>query len=416
MKRDDLRKFFEPKSIAIIGASIDEKKVGGILLRKAMTSSTEIFPINLNYDKLLGLKCYSSVLNIPKKIDLAVIAIPSAFVPGVFEECGKKGIRNIILISSGFSEVGNAILEKEILNIAKKYDIRFIGSNCFGVANPSRCLDLTFSSTSAKNGDIAFISQSGALWSYVSDLNLNFGFSKFVSLGNMENMNFNDFIEYFSLDKKTKKIVLYIERIKDGKKFIDVCKKAKKRGKKIYAIKGGNSDIGSKAAISHTASLASDYAIYSGALKQAEVSICENFLDLFGKLNINKKNIKLGKKSFILTNAGGAGVLLSDYLHKKEISVIEKPLDILGTASSEDYRINFNKIKNKKFDNLFVVSTAQSMANIKSIAHEIVSMNNILKKMNKKIIAVFLGGKSMSEASKIFEKNRVEYVNHIEEI
>jgi acyl-CoA synthetase (NDP forming) len=419
----NIKNFFEPKSIAIIGASDRLEKVGGILLSKAMKSSIKVFPINPGHSEILGLKCYDSVLDVDAKIDLVVIAIPANFVVKSLEECGKKGIKNVILVSAGFSEVGNLKGEKEIVNVANKYGIRFIGANCFGICNPFNNLDLTFSKNTPRKGDIVFISQSGALWSYVSDLNI--GFSGFVGLGNMENMDFNDFVEYFSKNKNTKKIVLYIEKLKDGKRFIEVCKRAIKSGKKIYAIKGGSSVVGEKAAISHTASLASDYEIYKGAFRQAGVVMCENFDELFIKNN-KKKDIQIGKRTFIITNAGGAGVLISDLLSRKGIGIVEKPLDILGTALADDYLKAFENIvkparglallSRKNFETLFVVLTPQSMSEIEKTAEIISKIKRELDKMNKKVVAVFLGGNLMKEANNIFEKNGVEFVNEIGEI
>lgn len=417
----NIKNFFDPRAIAIIGASDHIEKVGGILLSKAMKSSAKIFPINPSHDELLGLKTYKSVLEVKEKIDLAVIAIPAAFVAKSMEECGKKGVKEVILISAGFSEVGNMKDEEEVLRVAKKYGVRFSGANCFGTCNPWVGLDLTFANSMAEKGDIAFVSQSGAMWSYVADLKSGFGISAFVGLGNMDNMDFNDFIEYFGKDKKTKSIVLYVEKLKDGKRFLEVCKKAIKNGKKIYAIKGGSSDAGEKAAISHTASLASDYAIYTGAFRQAGVIACENFLEMFEKASGNRAmstggRVKIGKSAFIITNAGGAGVLLSDYLVRRNVKIVDKSLDIIGTALAEDYIRNFNEIKLKDFETLFVILTPQSMSEMEKTAEKVVEMKKELSSMKKNVVAVFLGGKSMKVANEIFKKNGVEFVNGFGEI
>jgi acyl-CoA synthetase (NDP forming) len=427
MERGTLSDFFNPRTIAIIGASDHIDKVGGILMKKVLASKLEVIPVNVSHDSIFGKKCYKSVLDFGGNIDLAVIAIPVKFVAQSLEECGKKKIRNVIIISSGFSE-GEEDPEK-LVKIAKKYDLRFLGTNCFGVCNPSRKLDLTFAANMPRNGKIAFISQSGALWSYISDYG-DLGFSNFVSLGNMENLDFNDFIKYFSKDKNTKAIVLYVEKFKDGQEFINVCKKAIKRGKKIYAIKGGSSSVGEKAEISHTASVASDYAIYSGVFKQAGVIQCDSFLEMFEKASgqkINYDNVKMpAGSSFILTNAGGAGVLLSDYLSKKGVGLVEKPMDILGTAMSADYAKAMSDIVNpargsamsgrKKFENLYVVVTPQSMTDIENIAWKIVEFSKELKRSGKRVVGVFLGKKSVKKANEILKKNGVEFVNNIEEI
>ncbi len=432
MVKGDLKSFFEPKRIAIIGASENIKKVGGILLKKVIDSRIDVVPINPGHDELLGKKCYESILDFDGKIDLVVIAIPADFVASALKECGKKKVKNVILISAGFSEVQNKKGVEEISKIANKYKIRFLGSNCFGVCNPSSRLDLTFSASTPGDGDVAFISQSGALWSYISDfLKGTIGFSKFVSLGNMENLEFGDFVEYFSEDKKTKSIVLYIEKLNDGKKFMKACEVAIAKGKKIYAVKGGSSVVGEKAAISHTASLASDYAVYAGALRQCGVILCESLFDALvlasGKKivydkrmpvsdPIVRKNLDTIKRVFILTNAGGPGVLLSDYLYKKGVEVMEKPLDILGTALASDYKKHFDEIKGKDFDSLLVVLTPQSMSEVEETAQVVVDFKKELAKMNKRVVAVFLGGKSMTKANEIFERNGVDYSNTIDGI
>ncbi len=418
IKKENLDSFFAPKSIAIIGASADENKVGGILLKKAIKSNAEIIPINPKHVSLSQKKCYSSVLDYKNKIDLAIIAIPAEFVPNALKDCGKKSIKNVIIISSGFSEAGNKKVEQELIDISKKYSIRFIGANCFGICNPHLNLDLTFSTTMPDKGNIAFISQSGALWSYISDFSLKkFGFSSFVSLGNMGDLSFNEFIEYFSHDSKTKSIVLYMEKLKEGKDFIKICQQVSKK-KKIFAIKGGSSSVGMKAEFSHTASLASQYEIYKGAFRQAKIELCEDLMDAFEKASGNKlikrkkEALKIGKKVFIITNAGGPGILLSDYLSKKGFSIIEGPLDILGTASAKDYLSALNSTNKKDCNSLIIILTPQSMTQIKETAEEIV---NFQKSTKKKIIALFLGGNKMDESNLIFKKTGIPYFNTLED-
>ena len=420
-KKEDLDGFFAPSSIAIIGASPDEKKVGGILLKKAIESKAEIIPVNPKYGSISGKKCYSNILNYKSKLDLAIIAIPAEFVPNVLKDCGKKEIRNAIIISSGFSEVGSKKAAEELINIAKKYSIRFIGTNCFGICNPSLNLDLTFSASMPNKGDVAFISQSGALWSYISDFSLSakgkLGFSSFVSLGNMDDLGFNEFIEYFSHDSKAKSIVLYIEKLKEGRQFIEICRRLFKK-KKIFAVKGGSSLVGMKAEFSHTASLASQYEIYKGAFRQAKVELCEDLIIAFEKasgnklMNKNNKILKIGKKAFIITNAGGAGVLLSDYLSKKGFFIIENPLDILGTASAKDYFSAFNSTKNKNYDSLIVILTPQSMSEIKETAESLISFQ---KSARKKVIALFLGGNKVKESEIIFKKSGIPCFSTLED-
>jgi len=396
--KNKLKNFLEPKSIAIIGASDHPEKVGGILMKKVSNFKGQIIPINPKHQILFNKKCYSSIKEVKEKINLAIIAIPAKFVNNILIDCGKRKIQSVIIISAGFSEIGEKKLEKEIIETAKKYKINFIGPNCFGIANPYQNLDTTFSNSLPKKGNIAFISQSGALWSFASDYDI--GFSGFVSLGNMADLNFSDFIEYFNHDKKTKKIILYIEKLKDGKKFIEVCKKSKK---KIFVIKAGKTKESHEAAISHTGSLATDFKIYKGIFKQAKVKQVES---LSKALGLKKENTfllnKKKNKIIIVTNAGGAGTLITDKYIERGFNLIKAPIDILGTANSEDYKKALEKIKKEKQDLTIVALTPQSMSEPEKTAEIVV---NYAK--SKPTIAYFLGNKSIAKAKKILEKNNI---------
>lgn len=410
-----LENFFNPKTIAIIGASDHPGKVGGILMEKASKSQCKLVPVNKSHDFLFGQKCYKSILDYKEKIDLAVIAIPGMFVAPVLEECGKKGIKSVIIISAGFSEIGNLEAENKLKEIIKKYEIRVLGPNCFGVYSP--IVDLTFAKNTPKKGKIAFISQSGALWSYLADLEL--GFSGFVGLGNMADLEFSDFIEHFLKDKETQAIILYIEKVKDGKRFLEVCKRAKKENKKIFAIKAGISKEGEKAAFSHTASIASDYLVYRGAFKQAGVELCKSLEEAIEKAKKQEifhkeKNLEVlkeirNKKVGIITNAGGAGALFSDYI-SEACKIIGQPQDILGTALAEDYLKALKAMEKTQVEDIVVLLTSQSMTPIKETAEAILDFKSNTK---KKLFAFFLGEKSMQEANKIFEKNKIPYFNRL---
>lgn len=395
----EIENLLTPKSIAVIGASEHINKVGGILMKKLLKFEGKVIPVNKEHKIIFERKSYASVLDYPEKIDLVIIAIPAKAVKEVLIECGKKKVKNVIIISAGFSETGNQKLEDEIIEIGKKYEINILGPNCFGVANPYLNLDTTFSNLSAKKGDIAFISQSGALWSYIADVSSsanNPGFSSFVSLGNMSDLEFSDFIEYFNKDKKTKKIILYIEKLKDGKKFLEACKKSKKE---IITIKAGKTKKGSEATVSHTGSLATDFEIYKGIFKQAGIKIENSFSSAFGikKEEINPK----GKKVTIVTNAGGAGALITDYLIEKKYDV-DQPIDLLGTAIAENYRDTFDNLKESGTDSVVVILTPQSMSQPKETAEEIIKFSKF-----KNVIAVFLGRNSIKKAEEILNKSKI---------
>jgi len=397
--KEVIENFLNPKSIAIIGASNKEGKVGNILVKKISKSNRTLIPVNPKSELILGKKTYSSVLNYPKKIDLAIIAIPNYFVPKALKECGKKKIKNIIIISGGFEEIKNKNLQKRLDKIKKRYKMHILGPNCFGIVNPKINLDTTFSNTTPKKGSIAFLSQSGALWSYLADLNL--GFSGFVSLGNMSDLSFTDFLEYYIKDSSTKKIILYIEKLKNGKKFIELCNSTKKQ---IIVIKAGKTKQGNKAAISHTASLADDYSIYKGAFRQANI---KQVTSISKALNLKKQNLQKalkGKELFLIANAGGAGTILTDNLISKGYKIYG-PHDLLGTATAKDYKNELNRIR-EKYDHILVILTPQTMSEPTKTAQELTRSEH-----KDKIIAIFLGEKSLSESKRILELNKIPFFN-----
>ena len=407
MKSRDLNSFFSPKSIAVIGASPTPGKVGHTLMNKLKNFKGKIIPINPNHQEILGIKTYKSISAYKQKIDLTLIAIPSKFVKKSLLECAKQKITNIIIISAGFSETGNKKEEEELIQIAKKHNLNILGPNCFGIVNTALNIACTFANSTPKKGSIAFISQSGALWSYISDMNPKEGFSGMVSLGNMSDLNFSDWIEYFNKHKQTKKIILYLEALdpKSGKEFIEICKRSKKP---IIAIKSGKTEVGREATISHTASLATDHEIYKGAFKQAGIKQVMSVAEAFGIQQDKIKNPK-PTKTFIVTNAGGVGALIADKYSKQEFNV-SPPLDLIGTALAKDYQKALNT-KTKSSELIITILTPQTMSQPVETAKVI----SEFKKQNpkKKIIAYFLGNKSIKEAKQILLKNKIETITKI---
>jgi acetyltransferase len=396
--KNKLDSFFNSKSIAVIGASNTPGKVGNIIMKKLDKLKGKVIPINKKDENIEGKKAYKKIIDYPKKIELAIIATPAKTVPRIIEQCAKKEIKNIIIISAGFSEVGNNRLEKKILKLKIKYKLNILGPNCFGMINPKKNLDLTFSKETVKKGKTVFISQSGALGSYILDYKIPL--RAFISLGNMIDLNFADWIEYFNEDKKTKKIVCYIESLKDGKRFIEACKNSKKE---IIVVKAGKTKKGKDATMSHTASLATDYEIYNGAFKQAKVKQSKSLIRAFG---IREENIiyKLkGKKIAIITNAGGAGALLTDQLESQGYEIYG-PKDILGTATSKDYKNALNRIKSN-YDSIIIILTPQTMSEPEKTACILAE-----SKFKHKIVACFLGNKSIQEAIKILQQNGISYI------
>ena len=420
---DDLDNFFYPKSVAIIGASNKHGKVGNALMLNLRKYKGKVFPVNLNEKEILGIKTYKNILEIKERIDLAEIAIPEKAVYNVLEECGRTNVKNVIIITAGFKETGNLNGEKRLENISKKYKIRILGPNNFGTVNPYTNLDTSFSKLTPEKGNISLISQSGALWVYISQLSLNrFGFSIFASLGNMVDVDFADLIGYLNTEKNTKVIVCYIETLKNGRKFMEACKKSKKP---IIAIKAGTTNAGSSAALSHTGSLAGEVEIYKSAFKQSDVFLAETVEDAFDKAEFLVYQKLNGKRTIIITNGGGLGVLCADYCAKNNLDIIKLPLslikhldlnhnwsrnnpiDLVGDADHTKYREIFLKLEKEKefFDNVIVILSQQEMINVFKVALEISEFKN---KSKKSVIACLVGiGENINKAKELLKKNGI---------
>lgn len=390
-----LETFLNPKSIAIIGASNKEGKIGNILIKKLKNFKGKIIPINPKEKTIGKLECYKTVLDYNKDIDLAVIATPKKTIKKILNQIQKKKIKNLIIITSGFSETNDIKSEKRLIDFANKNQINILGPNCMGIFYSELSIDLTFSKNTPKKGDTVFISQSGALGSYIMDLDIPL--RAFISLGNMANLNFNDFIEYFNNDKETKKIILYIEKLKDGKKFIELCKNSKKQ---IIAVKSGRTKTGQKSTMSHTGSLSTESEIYSGAFKQSNIEYKKSITEAF---DLKKEDIfssLRGKKIAIITNAGGAGALLTDKLIENDFKVTQV-IDILGTATAKDYARTIHRLKGEQ-DNLIVILTPQTMT-------EPIETAKVISKSiwKHKTIAIFSGENSIKEAYEILKGHNI---------
>lgn len=311
-----------PRSVAVIGASKDPKKRGNIALRNLIEAGYQgkIYPINPSADEVLGYKVYGSVKDVLDEIDLALIVVPASIVPQVVEECVQKGVKGVIVTSSGFKETGKqgAMLEREVVRIAKAGGVRIIGPNCIGIVNVGLNLDATISRTidptALKRGGVAFISQSGAFggavftWAQAEGI----GFSKFISYGNRCDVDDADLLEYFMDDLDTKVVVIYIEGVDNGRKFIDVSKKVTLK-KPVIVVKVGRTKLGSIAAISHTGAIAGSDEIYDAAFKQSGIIRAQDIEEMFDyAAAFECQPFMKGDNVAILSNAGGPAVAAAD--------------------------------------------------------------------------------------------------------
>jgi acetyltransferase len=398
----DVRNLINANSFAVIGASEDEKKVGHVIFKNLLKENKKVYPVNPNRKEILGKEVFPSIMKIPHEIDCAIIATPALTVLETLKQSIQKGVSSVVIISSGFSEIGNKDLEEEISNLATKHKITLLGPNSFGFINTKNNTNTTFFEGKVERGNIAFISQSGAIASAVLDKKEKL--SGFASVGNSGQKDFSDFVEYYSKDKETKVICLYLESLKEnkGKRFLEICKKCEKP---IVVLKAGKSKAGQKAAATHTAALASEKEVYSGIFKQAGLIEVDSIKQLFQVAHILEKHNSLGKKACIVTNAGGPGVLTSDYCEENKIKIPalpekvkqdlnkilphnwskNNPVDILGDGDSRRYNQSLSILDKEDFFDFFIVLlTPQNMAQPLETA-------KVLKFLKKPVFACFIG-------------------------
>jgi len=426
-----MKNIFNPKSIALIGASGEKETVGLGLSSNLLKGSKKrkIFFVNPFKKEVLGEDCFENIKDINEKIDLAIIAIPQKLVKNAVAECCEKKVGSIIIISAGFKEVGNVKEEEEIAEMVKKAKIPLVGPNCLGILNPSAELNASFSPLTPKKGSVAFLSQSGALLDSVLGMSENedMGFSKIVSYGNEADLNLTDLIGYLKDDPETNVIAVYFEGLRDGRKFMEVAKEVVKV-KPIIAIKSGRSDKGKVAATSHTGTLAGDYEVYKAAMKQCGVVLVDTLEELFDSAKSLAFLPRCSNGIGVVTNGGGVGILTVDYcaelgienpeLSKATISLLEKnkamekvstkhnPLDLIGDALSDRYAAGIEAmLKQKDINGLIVISTPQIMTENDKNAKIVAEMKK--KYPAKPIICCFLGGPLVASAVKILEDNDV---------
>ncbi len=421
--------FFQPRSVAVIGASRNPKKVGHVILRNFIEGrfAGKIYPINPNADDMFGLKAYPSVTKVPGGIDLAVVCIPAPVVPKTLDECGRKGVRAVIIISGGFGEIGNIELEEDCRKIIRKYGMRAIGPNCIGIFDPYSEVDTFFlpryKLERPGEGSIAFISQSGALGSVILDWMAmkNYKISKFVSYGNAIDVDEADLIEYLANDPRTSVICAYFEGVKQGRKFYDIATRVSKK-KPIIVLKGGITSEGSSAVSSHTGSLAGEYEIFSAAMKQSGIITADNLEELFdfARLFSTQPRPK-GNRVQVITDGGGFGVLATDWIIgnglrlaqmdrattrnlKKRYPphvVIKNPLDLTGDATVERYRIAMEAAAADSNVDMMMVITLFQIPTLTAEITDVVSA--IADTCSKPLVVVAAGGRFTEVLKKSIE-------------
>jgi acetyltransferase len=444
MPQSDISYFFNPKSIAIIGASDTEGKVGNTVLKNIINSGYkgELYPINPGHKTILDLKAYQSVLDVPDEIEIAIFVIPSKYVVEVAKECGKKGIKGLIIISAGFKEIGGegAEREEQLKQVAKDYNMRVLGPNCLGFIGTY--YNGSFAVDTPKKGNIAMISQSGAMLTGMMDYSMeqSYGFYCNISLGNKADLGAVDFIEYLADDENAKVVLCYLESIKDGDRFLEVVPRVAQK-KPIIILKSGKSEAGARAASSHTGALAGSDKAYDLAFSKCGVIRAKTIEDLFdfGEIFLYQPIPK--ENSFaIITNAGGPGIVATDAFSSENLKLAEfsekilhvlrenlpqeaaifNPVDIVGDATPERYVFTLktlfginNKNNNEDTESnqisthgCLIILTPQAQTKPKKVAeliHQITSKH--LK--DKTVMCAFIGEKSIAEARKYLKDNHI---------
>ncbi|RDD53651.1 MAG: CoA-binding protein [Candidatus Korarchaeota archaeon NZ13-K] len=314
--------FFRPRSVAIVGASRSEEKVGHVILRRMVEIGFQgrIYPVNPNVDEILNLKCYPSVSQIPDKLDLVIVAVRAEVTPGIVEEAAEKGAKGALVISGGFSEVGNYELERRLVETVRRHGMRLIGPNCLGIFDPKNKLDTLFLPESViprpGEGSVAVLTQSGSLGSTVLTMmrKEGIGVSKFVSYGNRADVDEGELIDYLAEDEDTKVIAAYIESVADGRRFMEAVRRASAR-KPVVVLKGGKTQSGNRAVKSHTGSLAGSSEVFQSAVRQSGgviVNDLSGFLD--SPMALASQPPVMGDRVIVITNGGGFGILAVDAL------------------------------------------------------------------------------------------------------
>lgn len=427
-----MEKLFDPKSVAVIGASHSPEKLGYQILDVLIKNGFKgkIFPVNPKSTEILNFQCFASVGDISEEIDLAIIVVPAQLVPKVLTECVDKEIPFAIIISAGFAEMGAAgkDLQNQIKEIIKASPIRVIGPNCLGVFNTSANFNATFAAPKIIKGNVSAVFQSGALGVALFDWaqKYHFGFSKFVSLGNKADIEESELIEYLANDPDTKIIAIYLEEVANPQKFLDVCRRATEK-KPVIILKGGTTNLGAKAAFSHTASMVTSSHTTKAIFTQANLIVAPTIEAMLNIIQILSSEPQINsKKMLIITNAGGPGILATDMaarlgmqlppIEEKNmielkkvlpaVATIANPLDLAGEAKAKDYETALNyAITRDEYASILVLLTPQTATEVRQTAEVLAK----LSKYPKPIIASFLGDKAVAEAITIFNEYQIPH-------
>lgn len=437
MSYKNLQPIFNPRSIAVIGASRTPGSVGYAVMDNLINAGFTgvVYPVNPKARAIRGVRSYATMLDVPDEVDLAVVIVPAPAVPDVMGQLGERGVKGAVIISAGFKETGaaGAKLEADAIAIAHQYNIATVGPNCLGVINtdPEVRLNASFAKGTPGRGNIAFISQSGALATAVLDYakGQDFGFSKVVSLGNKADVNENDFLYALWHDPDTRVILLYLEDLADGSEFIKLCREMTGEGsnrKPILALKSGRTPQGAQAVSSHTGALAGSDEVYEAVFMQGGVLRVETVENLFQYATaFANQPLPRGRRVAVVTNAGGPGIMTTDAIIRRGLQMatlsdstretlkatlpaaaaVGNPVDVLGDAHEDRYRQAIEAvIEDPNVDGVIVVLTPQAMTKITETANAVIEAD---EKSDKTILATFMGVVDVSEGVHMLRAHHV---------
>ncbi|MEW8077217.1 MAG: bifunctional acetate--CoA ligase family protein/GNAT family N-acetyltransferase [Candidatus Thiodiazotropha endolucinida] len=431
MQSHYLTSLFSPKSIAMFGASDRKNSVGEVVFKNLISSGFkgDIYPINLKHEKVQGIKAYKSIEAINKPVELAVVATPAKTIPAIVQACGEHGVKTMIILSAGFRESGTTgrRLEDKIIELAKDYGMRFIGPNCLGLIRPDQGINITFGNNNAVPGNLALVSQSGAIctaildWAEVNDI----GFSTVISTGIGADLDFGDYLDFLVSDPMTDSILLYVEGIKDARRFMSGLRAAA-RIKPVIVLKVGRHAAGAEASMSHTGALVGSDETFSAALSRSGVLRVETISQLFSAAKALSSRYRVyGDRLAIITNGGGPGVMAADRASDLNIELAEfndqtidalnkvlpdvwshgNPVDIIGDAPPDRYRAAVDICLNDPgVDGTIVILTPQAMTEPEEVARALIDMADSHK---KPILTSWMGGKQIESARKLFKDARL---------
>jgi acetate---CoA ligase (ADP-forming) len=426
-----LKKMFEPKSIAVIGASDKVGSVGYTIFQNLIQSSAKVFPVNPKHELIGGQKSYKSILDIIETVDLAIVIVPAKFCLSVMADIVKTNCKSVIMISAGFKEIGQegVRIENDIIELCHSNNISLIGPNCLGVLNPCLNLNASFSASMPPKGNIALVSQSGAICTAIIDSaeHLGLGFSKFVSTGNKAVIGESEIIEFLNIDPETKVISIYLEGLVNAQKFIEVCRNLTKP---IIVLKAGKSPAGAKSASSHTGALASDTNLYKALFRQAGVIEVNSIEEMFEVMQVLSNNPLVNVKNIaIITNAGGPGVLATDAAVFSNLNLayfdesitnklklvlpptanFHNPIDLIGDATSDRYRDALDiVIEDNSVDALMIILTPQSMTDVENVGQIILETKN---RYAKPIVVSLIGFQKTHETRDFLRQNKISTID-----